>query len=574
MAAQMTVSEFKQKLDTIRGFFQFAPASQRVTEVKELLSQASTRHNFVPPGLKIDTSDPQRQLTPVLKPSPAIKREQEDHFDSVLYSIPTLASQVSGLTTTLKPAPQTSSPAQLRVTSHEAVTAGQISKHKTFSNPNKIPLIPNSRFRSQDRIYQNITTLNPFQTSDPASPFYPKTKSLNNKRSFSTMRANTIPIAQFEEQAEINLRSNSAVDLSKGPKAVPLTTARSPHTVSQLYEICQGRGIVVEFEAWSPEGENYQFLGKITLTLTDGTKKAFTTERPQNNKKEAKHFATELALEWVKSQPAPERPRKASVAKITPNKAEEPAEKWTVILYEYFQSSPDIGQVREQAFELQGHYGSMYSHEITTPFRPEPFGDRNEPFQSKKAARNDATRQAVLWLREKGHISSEGPAAKKQKMKLPDGSAVNAFDELNRMCTRLGFDGPAFEVAKDAGSSSMFSGRAQFFDQRAPEELRGRTVGVVRRQLGKAKAKAELARQVVIELKKFTGEIPSVPAELESTPAALDSDAPANLKDATSSDGKHVLDGTGSTPAENPGTSRGEGASTKDEDPLEEEALT
>lgn len=85
--------------------------------------------------------------------------------------------------------------------------------------------------------------------------------------------------------------------------------------------------------------------------------------------------------------------------------------------------------------------GSSYSMEVTISDRPnEPFGSRNSLFNSKKAAKVNAAREAVRWLREnehmpeKDHRSNDGPwvaatissnTAKAEPIPLPSNIPTN-----------------------------------------------------------------------------------------------------------------------------------------------------
>ncbi|KAF2666337.1 Pet127-domain-containing protein [Microthyrium microscopicum] len=93
---------------------------------------------------------------------------------------------------------------------------------------------------------------------------------------------------------DVVLSSDSA---AKSPKAV---SRENP--VTDLYKFCTLNRIIVDFQAWNPnDGHLGPFLGKIFLTLEDGTRKTFIADRPQNTKKEAKYLACGLAWKWLKN---------------------------------------------------------------------------------------------------------------------------------------------------------------------------------------------------------------------------------------------------------------------------------
>ncbi len=60
--------------------------------------------------------------------------------------------------------------------------------------------------------------------------------------------------------------------------------------------------------------------------------------------------------------------------------------------------------------------GPQFACEATIAKRPnEPFGGCDSAFPSKKAAKANAAKEAVFWLRQNGHMS-EGPLKKKRKI--------------------------------------------------------------------------------------------------------------------------------------------------------------
>lgn len=57
----------------------------------------------------------------------------------------------------------------------------------------------------------------------------------------------------------------------------------------------------------------------------------------------------------------------------------------------------------------------LWSSEVIIPLRPESFGRRDLPFGSKKLARQNAAREAILWLREHEYLPEDGVHPKKKQ---------------------------------------------------------------------------------------------------------------------------------------------------------------
>ena len=68
--------------------------------------------------------------------------------------------------------------------------------------------------------------------------------------------------------------------------------------------------------------------------------------------------------------------------------------------------------------------GPLFSCEAELSQHPgQPFGGRDERYSNKKAARNNAARKAVEWLRAEGLLSEDGPVRKKKvKANSPSGN--------------------------------------------------------------------------------------------------------------------------------------------------------
>ncbi|EKG17569.1 Double-stranded RNA-binding protein [Macrophomina phaseolina MS6] len=220
-------------------------------------------------------------------------------------------------------------------------------------------------------------------------------------------------------------------------------------------------------------------------------------------------------------------------------------ENWIGLLGEYCQASRKTLPLYQE-FEL----GSGFSMEVTISDRPnEPFGSREYLFNSKKAAKINAAREAVRWLRESEHLpkkdypsmSSIRTAAaigsnvaisepiRRQSLAVgeaiePDTSQVTAGAEKNSsllfppgqrncslgqqvttLCRRIGCAQPIFKLTPDPHAPSIWSGAA-FFAHDPAVALPDQPVGEVRMVFGKRKAKEEIARGVLKRLQEIMTE--------------------------------------------------------------------
>lgn len=90
-------------------------------------------------------------------------------------------------------------------------------------------------------------------------------------------------------------------------------------------------------------------------------------------------------------------------------------ENWVELLNLYAQSTIKQPPIYED-FQETSTRQNLWSSEVNIPLiRASPFGRRDLPFGSKKLARQNAAREAILWLREHEHITPDGPPKKKQK---------------------------------------------------------------------------------------------------------------------------------------------------------------
>ncbi|KAK7720661.1 hypothetical protein SLS57_005440 [Botryosphaeria dothidea] len=277
---------------------------------------------------------------------------------------------------------------------------------------------------------------------------------------------------------------------------------------------------------------------------------------PYGSKKEAKAAAAEEGLrvlgEAIARRGAPGKRKKPSGdAEMRDAESEDENENWVGLLGEYCQAE-DKPRPLFQEFSL----GANYSMEcIMQGDRPdEPFGGRNVLFNSKKAAKTNAARDAVRWLREQDRMPKKGHPTKK-KMKaaqlaaagatttpqfssagelgpLPtpmplggDASAAGAAtsnapsgsdsdgssgspDQKDRspgeqvmiLCSKLGCAQPIYKITPDPRVPSMWSGAAYFPHDPAVASP-GQPIGEVCNIYGKKKAREEVARKVLKHLK-------------------------------------------------------------------------
>lgn len=91
-------------------------------------------------------------------------------------------------------------------------------------------------------------------------------------------------------------------------------------------------------------------------------------------------------------------------------------ENWIELLNLYAQSSTATLPIYEDFHETSTRQ-KLWSSQVTIPLHTQPFGHRDRPFHSKKQARQNAAREAILWLRENHHLPEDGPPPKKKQKK-------------------------------------------------------------------------------------------------------------------------------------------------------------
>lgn len=92
----------------------------------------------------------------------------------------------------------------------------------------------------------------------------------------------------------------------------------------------------------------------------------------------------------------------------------EDEENWIGLLNLYSQATAQQTPLYED-FQGITMKQNLWASEVIIPLRPEPFGRRDVPFGSKKLARQNAAREAILWLRRSGHLPEDGSSPKKNQ---------------------------------------------------------------------------------------------------------------------------------------------------------------
>lgn len=152
---------------------------------------------------------------------------------------------------------------------------------------------------------------------------------------------------------------------------------------------------------------------------------------------------------------------------------------------------------------------------MTIAERPtEPFTAEGTSYKSKKDARSEAARAAVLWLRSEGLLSY--PADKQQRRMSPEGSATiksedspnskSLAEQVHKLVQELGLKSPKFDLRRSTlrsgqpleDSSHFYDIHAEF-DERdwiIEPSLRGHK-GEVKHCLGQKRAKEECCALIV-----------------------------------------------------------------------------
>ncbi|KAE9988774.1 hypothetical protein EG328_007378 [Venturia inaequalis] len=194
-------------------------------------------------------------------------------------------------------------------------------------------------------------------------------------------------------------------------------------------------------------------------------------------------------------------------------------ENWVELLNIFAQSSIKQPPTYED-FQETSTRQNLWSSEVSIALRPQqPFGRRDLPFGSKKLARQNAAREAILWLREHDHLREDGPPKKKQKKhssSVSSSSGSNRGDadigisyaqQVNDLCTRHTIPVPTYDITPSSPTSPFYSAHARF----TPGTIaNGRPIGRVENIFGRRNAKEAVARNLVRYLEEHVREVGEV----------------------------------------------------------------
>jgi len=152
-------------------------------------------------------------------------------------------------------------------------------------------------------------------------------------------------------------------------------------------------------------------------------------------------------------------------------------------------SSPDFQEFR---------IGTQYSCELTLPSHAGIiFGSRTRALPSKKAARNAAARDAVVWLREDKRIPatdefiSKSPNTSMRSDDVASPTENSYIQQVEKLCQMLGISSPRYDLKPL--ESDFYHCTAHFENWPGIEP----PICEVRNIFGKKSAKRECARAVV-----------------------------------------------------------------------------
>ncbi|KAH7065521.1 hypothetical protein B0J12DRAFT_734830 [Macrophomina phaseolina] len=343
--------------------------------------------------------------------------------------------------------------------------------------------------------------------------------------------------------------------------------AWSSESVASFNNLCLKNAVANGFEYAQvrlvPPGWSVELKFGFGSLSGEGARYTVSLPGPYGSKKEAKAAAAEEGLrtltEAIEKRGASGK-RKVSASgdgettRDVEGESEDENENWIGLLGEYSQAE---GKPRPlfQEFSL----GANYSMECILPAdRPgEPFGGRDLLFNSKKAAKANAAREAVRWLRAQDRMPKKGhPTKKKIKAAqlaaaysaaaqfsasasadpgpLPtptpiggdvaiamagasNSNAASASDsdgssgspdqkdrtpgeQVMLLCSKLGCAQPIYKITPDPRVPSMWSGAAYFPHDPAIAPP-GQPIGEVHNIYGKKKAREEVAKRVLKHLK-------------------------------------------------------------------------
>ncbi|MCJ1266273.1 hypothetical protein MMC22_006156 [Lobaria immixta] len=293
-------------------------------------------------------------------------------------------------------------------------------------------------------------------------------------------------------KALLSTDTKKATSRPMNSQPVQLGSPRTSQHVSTLHQLCQKRGIVPEFEIDGDQNDGFGGWLKV------GSETISRDER-WPKKKDAREGLAERGVEVVKSMQ--ERAQEGVVG---------PPISWVGLLQTFHSGSIADGGPVFTEYAVGGGFGCT----CTIPLSPDPFGSASEFFSSKKAARNNAAKEAMKYLIDQGHVNPDGSVKAKKKAKL--GTAVKVegkklevnrdttyAQRVNELCPLLGVNTPTYRLSAESPSApNHLSGAAYFSGEpRLPEKY-----GEVRNVYGKKAAKEEVARGVWEALEELAAE--------------------------------------------------------------------
>lgn len=299
---------------------------------------------------------------------------------------------------------------------------------------------------------------------------------------------------------------------------------KSSEWVPKLMQLVQARRVVCNFTLHEPEP--YSFAAELAI-LDKGIEMAtFSTgENFFRNKKEAKDAVAEHGFNYLLAHAPPPLSTSNSTAKAaSPSK---PEENWLGLLNHFCQTA---STPPPKFLEYQGATDVIFSAtcSISMPGSNEiVFGDPTSYCTTKKAARAQAARDAVLYLRDKHLLPTEGlksgihtpadvsrkrtplgelPASDNAQNDIDDpsyspSSQVPVMQQILALCRTMRVVCPAFTYTPDPQCPAFMSAAAFFPGE---SDLQG-PIGFVERVFGKKKAKEECAKRVLVVLGELRG---------------------------------------------------------------------
>ena len=226
------------------------------------------------------------------------------------------------------------------------------------------------------------------------------------------------------------------------PQPVQIGGPKTTYHISALNTLCQVRGLVPQFEIEAQAG------GRFGGCLRVGTETVVSHETFLS-KKEAKEALAEKGLDLVKGMVAqgkeissPEEERKNWVGLLMGVLSISSPRAVTENFVEYHMApGSETGGVGPNFIEFA--LGSCFACTCTIPGHDAEFGSSTTPFPAKKAARNEAAKQAVQFLIAQGLTNPDGTV--KIRKKGSPGQVVKA-------------DGKALGVNMDATYAQKVNG--------------------------------------------------------------------------------------------------------------------